>query len=569
VRAYADIRGSEMTSSTGGPRARVALLAPSGVEPPTLTGDSERWCAVVGRPYSSTSLLDSTVREMDGHFALVSYDGRADEVRIATDAFGMQALYVGLRGNTVYVSTSALALAKFLRAVPNRFALEIFLRAGYHFGALTNWEGIERIEPGMCITVGPGRLEGNVYWRPAVDRSVAGMTLHNAVDHCVSLALSEFGHRYASRGKMWADLTGGFDSRLLTLLLDRADVDFECNTRGASDDADRSIASEIARAKNWPLFDPVMPENWGDILGNLLPEALAWGDAHLEVLELAWVLWVHQRMGTRFPGLFIGGGAEHWRAAAWKQEFLQAGRTTSVNMRNWIDMRMLFPLDLSVLARDPTPEIRDDFRARMLAWAAPYSEERNTVQLDVMYAYKMTGHFGAYRSADAGYLLSELPFYLKELFAAGISVDHRLRANHRLMRHTISRLDPRVASIQTTAGGPAVPWRLRAVPQLAPYYARIGRRAVTKLTQVTLGRALFALRDEGWWFPPDAWRAVVGVLGRDAADRQKRMRSLSLYDPHALEALLARGFASADDAQLLGRIVTVELALRTVDASLD
>jgi Glutamine amidotransferase domain len=570
TRTYEELRGVGAARTAAGPRVRVALLSASADEPPELEGDSDAWCAVVGRAYSPTSLAESRLNEIDGQFALVSYDGRTDEIRIATDAFGMQALYVAVRGSRLYVSTSVLALATFVRAAPNRFALEVFLRAGYHFGALTNWEGIERVEPGTCITVAAGQVSRHVYWRPAVDRSVASMSLAEAADHCAELAASEFGRRYADREPLWVDLTGGFDSRLLALLLDRAGAEFVCNTRGASDDADRSIAGEIAEVKQWELFDPVLPRDWADTLPGFLPHALAWGDGNLEVLELAWVLWVHRKMGTRLPVLMIGGGGEHWRGFAWSQEFLQAGRSTNVNMRNWIDMRLLHPMDLTVLARDPTPAIRDDFRARMLAWSSPYSQERNTVQLDILYAYKMTGHFGAYRSADAGYLLSELPFYLKEPWAAAISVDHRSRANHRLMRQVISRLDPAAASIRTTSGGPAVPWRPGTMHRFAPYYARIARRAVTKLAQVTLGRPFLALPEDDWWLPPAARRAVINVLGHDAGDRRNGMRSLSLYDVRALEDFFATPPADGSgDAELLGRIVTVELALRAADASLD
>jgi hypothetical protein len=206
----------------------------------------------------------------------------------------------------------------------------------------------------------------------------------------------------------------------------------------------------------------------------------------------------------------------------------------------------------------------------MLAWAEPYRDEPNTIQLDVMYAYKMTGHFGAYLSADAAYLRPELPFYLKAPFTAAISVHHRHRANHRLMRHVLTKLDESVASIRTSTGGPAVPLRARTAHRFAPYYARIGRRAVTKLTQTALGRPLLAPRPRGWWAPPAARRAAIEMLGQSPTERRRGMRSLSLYDPAAIDRFFAAAQAGAlGGAQLLGRIVTIELALREVDASLD
>jgi hypothetical protein len=227
-------------------------------------------------------------------------------------------------------------------------------------------------------------------------------------------------------------------------------------------------------------------------------------------------------------------------------------------------------MDTAVLAKDRTAEIREDFRTRMLDWAAPYSEELNTVQLDMMYAYKMTGHFGAYRSADLAYLNAELPFYLRPSFTAAISVNHRHRSNHRLMRHAMWALDRKIASLRTASGGPAMPWRPTAMHRFVPYYTRIGRRAITKVAQTTIGRPLLAPKTTSWWAPPAAQKAAVETIGKTAEIRRNEMRSLPLYDGAVLDRFLDAGLAGdVGDAEMLGRIVSVELALRQVDAAVE
>jgi hypothetical protein len=557
-------------SADAGDVARVAVIVPDPGGDGAIERNGESWSAVVGRPLASGALVEGDLDSIDGQFALISRDGTTGELRVVSDPFAMQTLYVAHRGPLTYISTSVLVLAKFLRAEPNRFALEIFLRAGYHFGSVTNWDGIERIEPGVCISFERGAVTRRFYWRPAVERDVARMNLDEAVDHCSSLSVSAYKGVYSDRSRLWLDLTGGFDTRLLALLLEEAGTHFICNTRGDVDDEDRRIASRIAELKRWELFDPVLPADWGDILPSLLPIAVAWGDANLQALELAWVLWVHGRMGEQGGGLLSAGGGEHWRGFAWPQEFLRAGRSTTVNMDNWIDMRLLHPMDTAVLAQDKTAEIREDFRTRMLAWAAPYSEELNTVQLDMMYAYKMTGHFGAYRSADLAYLNAELPFYLRPCFVAAISVSHRHRSNHRLMRHTIWALDRKVASFRTASGGPATPWRPSAIHRFVPYYTRIGRRAITKVAQTTIRRPLLAQRTTSWWAPPAAQKAAVQAIGKTATIRRNEMRSLRLYDRTVLDMLMDAALAgNVADAEMLGRIVSVELALRQVDATVE
>src|SRR5204862_6482607 len=174
-----------------------------------------------------------------------------------------------------------------------------------------------------------------------------------------------------------------------------------------------------------------------------------------DALQLAEVLWGHIERARSHPGLYIGGGGEHFRSYAWQQEFLNAGRSNRVNLDNWVDMMMMRPMSTRVFVEDPTAEVRENPRARMAAYAQPYAAHLNTVQLDMLYAYKCTGHFGAYLSAATGVITPQLPFYLKEVFDAAFSTSYRHRGGHRLMRRMIERLDPRLAAIETAKGGPA------------------------------------------------------------------------------------------------------------------
>jgi hypothetical protein len=301
----------------------------------------------------------------------------------------------------------------------------------------------------------------------------------------------------------------------------------------------------------------------------VLPVALAWGDGNLEVLELSWVLWAHAQLAQRQRSLLIAGGGEHYRGFAWRQEFLAAGKSNRVKMDNWLDMRLIHPMNTSLFAVDPTDAVRADFAERMSAWAEPYAEEPNTTQLDVMYAYKMTGHCGAYLSADHAYVSPELPYYLKDVFSSAISTNPRFRWSHRLMRHMLERLDPHLAAITTTSGGTAQPLRLSNVHRFAPYYGTLLRKAANKVSQ-KMGVPVMPTVAHFDPAPPAARRALLSSLahrhGLTAAD----LRSGPLYRHAAIDEFLhAAGRGDRVDSALLGRIITVELALRAVDASVE
>ena len=135
------------------------------------------------------------------------------------------------------------------------------------------------------------------------------------------------------------------------------------------------MAHKLADVSGWRLLDLTVPADWDRQLPEMLPTALAWADGNLEVLELAWVLWAHKQMSSTHGSLLIGGGGEHLRGFAWHQEFLQAGKSDRVNLDNWLDMRMLHPMDVTLFKSDPTPAVRDDQRARIVRWAEPYASE--------------------------------------------------------------------------------------------------------------------------------------------------------------------------------------------------
>ena len=577
IEAFADtheslrhVRGRR--SVAAGDFARVLVLG----EPEEGTGAIERgersWAAWIGIVHHEGSLIGAKPEDLEGHFALVAYDADADSVLVATDPRAFQPVYTAESEGRTYVSDSALVLAKHLRAKPSRLGLLTFLRSGYHFGAMTNWEGVTRLDPGAFVSFRRGARQDGYYWRPAVDRDVAQLGFDDAVEHTTDVALETCKQWLGDSRGTWVDLTGGFDSRLLNLLLDRLGIPFDADTRGDYSGDERGIAQKIARLKGWDWLDLTPPADWSETLHGMLPMSVAWSDGHLDPFELSWVLWAHSQMSGRHPSVLYAGGGEHLRGYTWRQEFPRAGKTSKVNFDNWVDLRLLHPLNLEVFRNDPTPEVRADVLARMKKWVEPYSSELNTTQCDVMFVYKMTGHFAIYRSADAAFIKAQVPLYAKEMYTTAISLDYRHRRNHRLVRHMISRLDPQVAAIETDSGGPAEPWSVTNLHRFLPYYTQLGRKGVNKVGQKFLGRKLVRPPETGsWWCPVEARTKIVDSFGGDGALAYETMRSAPLFDRGKLGRLLedARTEAEFADAGLLGRIAAVELSLRAADASLE
>ena len=553
-------RPRERTSRQTPWAAAVKLDSPA-AEMPGIQRGATGWSLHAGTVYGASSLPTADAAALDGQFALLRRPGEEVTLSLVTDPFGMQAVYIARRDGRAYVSTSALALARHLHAPADRAAVLAWLRSGLQLGRPTHWVGIERVPPATELVLGPGVDTSRVYWRATLDPAVRGLPFEAAVDRVIEVARAAW-EPMRHRSTTWTDLTAGFDTRMLNLLLEAAGVPFETQTRETRRHEDLELAEQVAATAGWSWRAYRMSPDWPAELPGWTASALGWSDGHLDAVHLARNLRSHAEAGERHRSLFVGIGGDHMRGHAWRQEMYLEGRSNRVNWDNLLDMRLLHPLDTRLFDGDPTPATRSSLRERAEEASAPYRDELNTVQLDAIHAFKMTAHAGAFCSADGGHLRAQLPFYHRAVFSTAFSIDHRHRNNHRLMRHVIQRLNPRVAAIATDTGAPAGAWGLRNVHRFVPYYLKLGRKALNKVSSRAIGRELLpASLPTG----PSMTAAISGFLATLDLD-PSTMRSGSLYAAEPLRGFLgaARGGTFAD-LDLLGRIITVELALRAVD----
>lgn len=557
VHAYLDLRGAgRVHIASIGDRAYCAKIEGSvggGIE---HHGDS--WAAVVGRLHGLQPATRAALSDVDGQFAAIRLDAASGCLEVFNDPFGMQSLYVCEQDGKTYISTSATVLARHLGAAPDPLGVALFLRTGRQFGPVTHWRGIRRLDPATVITFGPTSRIESTYWRPTVDERVRGMSFAETIDHCAYAVLSTIDANVSGEPCIQADLTGGFDSRLVTAALARLGMRFTAHTSGETETIDVRLAREVARAGGFEWHQERLPTDWRPDT-DALRAAMAWSDGMLEVLQLSEVLFLQRRRRESCELLITGGGGEHFGPQPWMQEFLRAGRSRHINWENYMSMRALTHEDMSLLRADPTDDVRQYMQEALAGRARAYSDELNTTQLDVVYAYRTIGHFGAYRTASEAFVSSELPPYYKGLFLAGFSAHHRFRSGHSLHRGVIARINPAVGAVETERGGPAQRMRVRNAHRFAPYYWRLGRTAVRKIR---------GSKTSGVQEGPAQWgyRHAIQSMRADGLLDPGSMRSGELYDAAALTAALDRAERpNFGGWGMLGRVATLELALQAVD----
>lgn len=559
--AYAQLRGA-LTSVRAADECTAHAFAAGADVDVTLAGDG--WTMIHGRAYGKVRrpVAPSNVTTLDGQVCLVSHDPTNGRTVIATDRLGAAPVYVAERPGLLYVSTSSMAIARHLHAPADPNALRNFLVSGYQFGAETHWDGVCRLEPGFLLEVRNDRVEQQRYWQPSVDRAIESLGLDEVTDRLLDVSVETYRARLSGR-PTWIDLTGGYDSRLMALLLTEAGVPFTGNTRDSTVTPDITLSGEIAAVTGWPWEPMLLPNDWPARIPTAAQQALAAADGRLEVLELSRVLWWHQELAKKQSSLLSAGGGEHLQYYAWSTELPFPGRK-NVNLARWVDMIALKPNDLAVLAPGSRAATRTAYIDRLEQWIKPFADEPSTRQLDLCYAYKCGGHFGAYRAADDVVIDAQLPYYFEPVFSAAFSVHDRHRGGFRLMRQMMHRLDPAVAAIETTRGGPALPMRARTLNRYLPYYGVLMRKGLNKVTGQLGGQPPFPLQKLSSRAPQDAHVAVVEDLQRRGTLDWDRLRVRPLLSADGVRRLRTGGAGTS----MLGRVLTAEMALAATDASL-
>jgi len=517
---------------------------------------------------------DAALPGLDGLFGLAWYDARRGRVSVATDPLGFGALYRRRVGAREYASTSAIALASLAPCKADRHAVHCFLSTGNVYGGHTLFEEVRRVPAATVWEPGGAAAGERTYWTLTPDASIAALGLEDAVTRSVEILDGIVRRSVRDDGPAWIDLTGGFDSRVIALFLARNEREFLANCVGTPDAVDVRIARTIAERRGWRLEVIDYPEDWAERRLDGLPRAIGAGDGTLEALHLADVLYGHDeklaRGGADLTGLVMGSGGELWRGFFWRQELTDLGRTSRVHFDRLLDFRVLKPLERGLLR---SPEGLDRLRTELTEMFGAVAERQpdalNVAKLDAIYAFKNTGHTGAYASAALGTMRLIAPLFLREAVRCAFSIDHRWRIQDRLFRRMLERCDPGLAGIRTSWGGPATTIKPTTFHRFLPYYLFWIRRLVQRVGRKLVGHPL-------WPEPPvdslprHRWR--LAVLERAEGESwldPEHMHTGSLYDAGTLGRMrehAADPDFGADD--VLGKIVTLELAYRRAGVSL-
>jgi hypothetical protein len=437
---------------------------------------------------------EATAKRLEGVFTIVACDRPGKRVVIIPSALGQYATFMRVEQGLIAVSSSILALTSLGPVTLDEFACQSLYRCGHRLPPSTMFNEIRSLPEGTFVELSSGGHSVQTYWRAEFNNRVP-KTLSAAAESIGSHLSGYCRSLVAAETTVVSDLTGGYDSRVSTACVRRAEIPYVATVAGPANDPDVQLATRICRAEGLPLhvIDPA--EDTRTLHGDI-DAALLMAEGCIDTFVFATTLRVKrqvmERSGAKPMTTVTGALGECFRDFYWAQELWDRGKFQPPSLDRLIRYRIdATPHRMDFFSRNWHQSWRTSLRGYLEDLIAPYAGERNTSQLDMVYLRKMTGMAGGFSSALSRYTLPLLPFSSTAALDLALSVPLRWRFNSRLFRSIAWSLDPRFASYTTLKGCPCAPLTLSNWHRFLPKYKMEVERAIRKASTVWLGHTLF------------------------------------------------------------------------------
>ena len=509
----------------------------------------------------------------DGHFGLVIYNGRDQSLSIISDPMGLFAIYYAHIGQRIYISTSALAVAKHTQSKADLLTIECFLRAGRVHGEKTFWEEVKRVRPANLIKITSENFEELAYWKPKIDENIAKLSLNEALVIADEKITHVYNKLFSSKERVWADLTGGFDTRVTVMYLAKSGIPFTAYCVGRRGHPDVEISRLIAKEMGWDYRHLKLPDIWGQDQINWIERAVQRGDGQLNVVQLASSLRMSHERSRFHPVHVTGSGVDEWRYHVFGSKTLLYTARTKVNFDDILNSRILYSIPISAMGRDRSVEVRNELLRHLIQLETELKDKDVLKRTDIMFVrHRHPTNGGAYLSAESGIGNAILPFCFKELESFCFSMKHtwRLAYHYGFIRNLIEKGCLSLADIRTVAGGPAAPIRLSNAKKFLPLAKNLTNHFTQKARHKLLGRSIVKkFVPNNFGSPKATWNEtwLNWAISEKLLD-PSNMHSGTLYNPVGLKSLIEQTLTgTANSGEFLELVISVEMALRDTNTA--
>jgi len=541
-----------------------------------LTGDNDPITLLIRLLQAYINIGAKALEAYDGQFALVIYNGQENSLSVVSDTIGMFGIFYCEQGNRLLISSSALAIAAQTQSSPDMLAIEHFLRLGRLDADKTLWQDVKRLLGGMMLSATHNHVDKIEYWSPTIDDSISNMKFEEALDHSVDLLTHTFSRTLTREGKTWVDLTGGFDTRLVAMVVEKTKVPFTTYCMGPEDHPDVQFSRNISKEMKWEYVHTQLSEQWEPEQYPWFDTALGCGDGRVNTLSLATTMRGFAERNAFIKINVTGVGGENFRGYRWQTQGLNIGRTSKIDYDKWLNriFSQSTVIPFNVMRYDRTGEVRRELHDFIVQFSSNYASLPNTAQIDHFEFARDSGFAGVFLSSVSGLERSLAPLFFKALVNFAFSLNYKLKfpIHHVFVRALLERENKKLADLDTTTGGPAIPIHLSNIHKFRPVWQGLANRAIEIGSKKILRKTVHL-----WPQPPHseyplpAWRTAFrkyaqskGLLTYD------NMCSGGLYKGSEFNAYIEHAeYGTSYSSEFVDRVISLEMAMRAVGTSID
>ena len=437
--------------------------------------------------------------------------------------------------------------------------MNVFLGQEEDLEKKTLWDEEKRVLPATLIKITSDKFEEMEYWYPKIDENIANLSLNEALEIADEKISYVYDKLFSREEKVWADLTGGFDTRVTVMYLAKLDIPFTAYCVGPSWHPDVKISEEISKSMGWEYINMPLPENWDQEQLSWFRKATMFGDGNLNVVESASSLRI-QYGNSLFHNVHVaGGGVEQWRYHVFGSKTIIPTKNTQIDYEDIINSRILYNIPLDVLRSNRSLEVKNEIKDYLVQHQEGYLDWGVLARTDLLFMkYRHPIHSGAYLSSQSSFGRTFLPFCFKELQNYCLSIRHswRLKYHYTFIRNLIEKNSPALAKTRTVVGGPVGPIRLSNSHKFLPLGKYLMDHFLHK-SKINL------ISDQSNHTPiPSGKKWLEWAISEDLLNPSK-MFSGELYNSFNLSEIISQErIGSIQSGEFLQKVLTVEMALR-------
>ena len=413
--------------------------------------------------------------DIEGAYNFILYDASDKILKIITDRLGLSPLYVRRIGAIELISSSCLLLASLQPYELDPLGLQEFLLGNKFFDNTTLFQDIKKLAPASIIEYQQAEKRISSYWSIHFGHNETSLS----TDQKVEKYIAELENITECIGALFTspflDLTGGWDSRTLLMMMLKKIPHFTTVTSGERDSQDAIVAQDMAHKLGIPHYlnrpfiisESFSVEKYVEYLNTAL--FLTDGAMSAPVYVHTFVNQSRNLMHGADISL-NGSGGEFYRSYGWwsparfyYSDFKHLnisipGITTYYNKRELARRVMHQVSDLSIFTQDFDTDIYGHLISLFDKVNEPYMPIPNIDQITNIYMLYRMGNWAAGYSKATSRLSNCLsPLLMSNLLNIAIQITLRERAYRSFMRRVHKSVNPEIARMRTNYGYPTTP----------------------------------------------------------------------------------------------------------------